>query len=312
MTIAVVVPTKNRPSDLALAVTSLMAQHRLPDELFVVDQSDGTESRRAVEDCLIPAAASGQMVRCEYIHDPKISSANAARNAGIRKAHSEIVAVIEDDIVLEPQALRCLLAAYERHPEFLGVSGVVTNYRAPAVWVRAFDRLFTLGPFADERQPLYWRCDSFAPHDVVRVSQMGGLMSWRAEAIAGLAFDETLKALRVRGEDRDFCFQVSARAARGRRVFGMAMGARIRHNPSAVGRVHGRLEELRVVSQHWFFSRHLRGSLWNALLYAWWNIGLALAALAASARRGSFEPLRSLTRGWQRIRKGYLFPVALS
>jgi len=306
MTISVIVPTKNRPSDLAVAMKSLVEQTRVPDEILVVDQSEDRGSEVSVKAVLQAAALKGVRPEMRYVRDPGIQGANAARNVGMRMAKSEIVALIEDDIVLERFALERLLQAYERYPDLLGMSGAITNYGPPSRAFQLFDRFFTLGAFTDDRQPLYWRCDEYGPDDVVPITQMGGLMTWRATAIVGLAFDETPKALRLRGEDRDFCFMISGRAGRGRRVFGMAMGARLAHNPSPVGRFRGRLEELKAVSQHWFYRRHLGRSPVHTLFYAWWNVGLALSAVAAALRRRSLEPVRALGRGWRHIARGYL------
>jgi glycosyltransferase involved in cell wall biosynthesis len=306
MTISVIVPTKNRPHDLALAMQSLVAQTRLPDEIIVVDQSEDGGSELSVKALLDAAALKGVRLELRYVRDPAIVGANAARNVGMRMAKSEIVALIEDDIVLERFALERLLQAYERYPELLGMSGAITNYGPPSRAFRLFDRIFTLGAFTDDRQPLYWGCDDYGADEVVPITQMGGLMTWRASAIVDLAFDETPKALRVRGEDRDFCFMTSGRAGRGRRVFGMAMGARLAHNPSPVGRFRGRLEELKAVSQHWFYRRHLSRSPVHTLLYAWWNVGLVLSAVVAALRGRSLEPVRALGRGWRHIARGYL------
>lgn len=306
-TITVVVPTKNRPRDLSVAVRSVLLQTRPPEELVIVDQSVEPESNAAVRNEFEDVSRRGaSLPRLQYVHDPAIAGANPARNLGMRMAQGSIVALIEDDIALEPDALERLLVAYAAHPELLGISGIITNYAPPSPFLRLFDRLFTLGPFVDERQPIYWRWREHGDAEVIPVRQMGGLMTWRAEAIAGLGFDETPKTLRVRGEDRDFCFQVSARAGRGRSVFGVAAGARLTHNPSPIGRHQGRFEELRVVSQHWFYSRHLRGSPSNQALYLWWNLGLVLSAFAASIRRLRLQPLRSLARGWRGIREGYV------
>src|SRR5574341_879078 len=305
MTISVIVPTKNRPTELALAVRSVLQQTALPLELIVVDQSEDRESEAAVRREIETAGSRGRDLQLRYMRDPSIAGANAARNAGMRAARGEIVAVIEDDMVLDPLAFERLAMAYRRHPGLVGMSGVITNYGPPSRAFKIFDRVFSLGPFFDDRQPLYWSWDAYSADVVVPITQMGGLMTFRAEAVEGLEFDATPKDLRVRGEDRDFCFQVSRRTGRGRHVFGMAMGARLTHNPSPVGRYRGRLEELRVVSQHYFYSRHLRGSLANAALHAWWHAGIILSALLASCHRRNLEPLRSLLRGWRRIRHGY-------
>src|SRR5574341_495410 len=305
MTISVIVPTKNRPTALALAVRSVLQQTALPLELIVVDQSADRESEVAVRREVETAGLRGRDLQLRYTRDPSIAGANAARNAGMRAARGEIVAVIEDDMVLDPLAFERLAMAYRRHPGLVGMSGVITNYGPPSRAFKIFDRVFSLGPFFDDRQPLYWSWDAYGEDVVVPITQMGGLMTFRAEAVEGLEFDATPKDLRVRGEDRDFCFQVSRRTGRGRHVFGMAMGARLTHNPSPVGRYRGRLEELRVVSQHYFYSRHHRASVFGTACYLWCNVGLTISALAAACRRRSLKPLRSLLRGWWRVWTGY-------
>ena len=308
VTISIVTPTKNRPKDLAAALRSVLAQTLLPIEIIVVDQSEDRESEAAVKREIEAVVSRDNCPNIHYVRDPAIAGANAARNVGMKAARGEIIAIIEDDIVLEPLALQRLLEAYDSHPHMLGMSGTITNYPPPSLAVRVFNRLFSLGPFHDDRQPLYWRWQRYPPTEVVPISRMGGLLTFRARAVTDLEFDTTPKVLRVRGEDRDFCFVVAGQTGGGRRVFGMAMGARLTHNPSPVGRHRGRAEELDVVSQHYFYSRHLRGSAVNTALYAWWNIGIGLYAVMAASYGRHLEPIRSLVRGWRLIRDGYLRP----
>ena len=42
--ITAVIPTKNRPLDLPHAVTSILNQSRIPNELVIIDQSDDSRS----------------------------------------------------------------------------------------------------------------------------------------------------------------------------------------------------------------------------------------------------------------------------
>lgn len=309
-TISIVIPTKNRPRDLAVAFRSVLAQTRLPLEIIIVDQSEDQASEAAVASEMEAAGPRDTYPNLRYIRDPAIAGANAARNVGMKAAQSDIIAIIEDDIVLEPLALERLLEAYEGNPDLLGISGAITNYPPPTLPFRVFNRLFSLGPFHDDRQPLYWRWQWYQPTEVVPVAQMGGLLTFRTPVVAKLEFDSTPKVLRVRGEDRDFCFALARQADRAHPIFGMAMGVRLTHNPSPVGRYRGRPEELDVVSQHYFYSRHLRGSAVNTALYVWWNIGIALYAALAACYRWHLEPLRSLLRGWRLIRRDYLLSAA--
>lgn len=60
---------------------------------------------------------------------------------------------LEDDVRLERDFLQRLLYAHVEHPQAVGVSGIITNYRRPRWFI------FLRGPFHEERQAAYWRAD---------------------------------------------------------------------------------------------------------------------------------------------------------
>ena len=51
MTFSVVIPTKNRPTELATVIDSLLAQSRLPDQLIIIDQSS---PNKVIREKIIP------------------------------------------------------------------------------------------------------------------------------------------------------------------------------------------------------------------------------------------------------------------
>ena len=48
MLISVIIPTKNRPNDLLAAIKSIVDQNRIPDQIVVIDQSEGDESETLI------------------------------------------------------------------------------------------------------------------------------------------------------------------------------------------------------------------------------------------------------------------------
>ncbi|MBI2292902.1 MAG: glycosyltransferase, partial [Betaproteobacteria bacterium] len=82
MLISAVIPTKNRPRDLANAVLSILTQSRPPDELLVIDQSPDDESQRRVDALFAPA----QHTTLVYVHDPRIAGLVAAKQAAVARA----------------------------------------------------------------------------------------------------------------------------------------------------------------------------------------------------------------------------------
>ncbi len=73
LTVSVIIPTKNRPGDLALAVSTLFQQTILPIELIIIDQSRSDESQRKIEQIFHDAPAEiWGCVRLRYVRDPTL------------------------------------------------------------------------------------------------------------------------------------------------------------------------------------------------------------------------------------------------
>ncbi len=98
--VAVVIPTHDRPADLARAVASVLAQTLAPAEVVVVD--DGSDP---------PCILADERVRI-LRHDVPRGVAQA-RNAAIAATTSPLVAFLDDDDTWRPHALARLTAALE-------------------------------------------------------------------------------------------------------------------------------------------------------------------------------------------------------
>lgn len=98
-TVTVVIPTRNRPELLAATLASVAAQAVAPTEVIVVD--DGSDVPLAPE--TLPRLRP-RVVR----HEQSLGVA-AARNAGIRAAQTEWIALLDDDDLWAPDKLRLQL-----------------------------------------------------------------------------------------------------------------------------------------------------------------------------------------------------------
>lgn len=86
--ISVVYPTRNRPEMIVRSLRALLEGDSLPDEIVVVDQSDGDGTRRALE------ALAAPRVR----HVPSsLRGLSNSRNTGIAETRSPIIGFIDDD-----------------------------------------------------------------------------------------------------------------------------------------------------------------------------------------------------------------------
>jgi GT2 family glycosyltransferase len=281
--VSVIIPTKNRRADLEETIRTLLAQTRIPDELIIVDQSQTKSLLRT------------SSLSLKYIYNPEITGASQARNEGMKQATGDCWLFLDDDVVLEPDFIEKLLAAYA--PGVTGVSGIITNYSAPPIMQRIWTAIFELGPFHDRRQAIYCDARRLAGSAPIKVREFGGgLMSFRADEIRGLRFDENLNGACF-AEDIDFCACLPRNS-----VLLIAPQARLvhKHSPEARNSVHWL--DPHAQGANYMRQRHWRYGIWNNLCFAWLNVGYALSATLSSARRMSWEPWRAWKRGAERGR----------
>ncbi len=280
--VSVIIPTKNRHSDLDTIVRSLLAQTVLPTELIIVDQS-------ARQTLVNPAN-----LRIQYIYEPSLSGASTARNVGMAVATGDIWLFLDDDVVLESNFIEEIIAAYTAGVS--GVSGIVTNYERPPMRQLFWEILFMRGPFLDDRQRIYRSADKLRKGLPIPVRQFGaGLMSFRASTIKDLRFDPNLTGASP-GEDIDLC----ARLPMGSRLV-MTPKARLVHRRSPEGRDATHWLSTTAQVSTYMRERHWKRGLRNNLSYFWLNAGYAMAAMLSSLKHASFKPWHAWREG---VRKG--------
>ena len=118
--ITAVIPSLNRPALLGEAITSLLNQTLVPDEIIVVD--DGS-TPPVDKDTL--ASQYGPTIR--VIRHEVSRGLAYARNHGAEEASGDYLVHLDDDDLLAPNTLEEALSLFERAPDtdivFLGVEG---------------------------------------------------------------------------------------------------------------------------------------------------------------------------------------------
>jgi GT2 family glycosyltransferase len=287
--LAVVIPTRNRPDDLRAAVKTLLVQTVLPREVIIVDQSPRDDSERAIAELF--AGASDRVrrqVTLKYIHDPAISGLATARNEALKHSHGEVVLFLDDDVELEADFVETLLRAYAEHPEVAGISGIITNYVPELLLNRLWRRVFVIGPFHDDRQTIYQKAESLRYSAPLRVTRFtGALMSFRSSAIRDVRFDANLKGA-SEGEDVDFCMHLEPSAK-----LVIHPGARLAHKISPAGRAAEHWIGPVVRGNAYLYYRNWNSGVKNRVCFFWLRAGYSLLALAASVRRRDLVPWRT-------------------
>lgn len=113
LTVGVVVPAYNAERYIGDALESVVRQTRIPDQIVVVDDGSTDATREIISAWAEECDRSLEIIRQENRGIP------AARNAGIRRAGTDLVALLDADDIWEPFHLTKTAGALESHPELV-------------------------------------------------------------------------------------------------------------------------------------------------------------------------------------------------
>jgi biofilm PGA synthesis N-glycosyltransferase PgaC len=121
--VSVLIPAFNEASVIAISVTAALAVDYPELEVLVLDDGSTDETEAAARE------AAGGDPRCRVIRDP-VNRGKADRlNFGFQAAQFDLVAVVDADTHIHPQALKLLVTRMGRSPLVAAVAGAphVTN-----------------------------------------------------------------------------------------------------------------------------------------------------------------------------------------
>ena len=203
MTFSVVIPTKNRPTELATVIDSLLVQSRLPDQLIIIDQSS---SDKVIREKVTPLAQE-KGVALDYIHDETITGLVQAKAASIPYNHCDYISFFDDDIVHEPDYLNVIEQAWVNYPNMIGVNGVILNAPKEGFLRRLLFRFTHFGLFKDNRQQVLRKLKETTQVPQAVDALSGGLSTWKKEVFEQLSFDTKNKFHAY--EDKEFSIRVN-------------------------------------------------------------------------------------------------------
>jgi GT2 family glycosyltransferase len=310
--ISVVTPTLRRPAEVEGLFENLSRQILLPDELILVDGAPHTET--ATEEAV--SRLSGSLpFKCRYIRHG--GGTAIQRNVGIEEAAGELVALIDDDVRLEPDFFETMAAVFagDSAREVGGVVGYRTNQHFKLEetqrwrWYRRLRLLKTYEPGHYDFECGYPINASMQPpfEGTREVEFMTTSCAvWRREVFdAGLRFDTFFRDYGVL-EDAHF----SLRAGRRWRLLqcGDAHCVEL-HSPN--GRADRRKVGYKyVVNYYYVFQDIVRPLTWRHKARFWRYQAFELCRIAASAlrrrRRSDLSELRGRLRGILAVARGEL------
>ena len=186
MQLSIVIPTRNRASQLERTLQNLLLQ-TIPTqdfEVVVVDNDSGDETPEFLR------RFGQRFPNWQCFRQPKPGAA-AARNAGIASCQGAIVLFIDDDVIAEPDLVRQHLKSHDSHPGCAVLGRVLNGWNqndSAFHWVISQKELLHSFRFPDSSnvpfQHLY-TCNASIPRDLLLKA---GLFD---EQFAGAAFEDT-------------------------------------------------------------------------------------------------------------------------
>jgi glycosyltransferase involved in cell wall biosynthesis len=136
--ISLVICTYNRSAYLRQtldSVLTLRSGESLEWEVVVVDNNSADDTAAVIE-----AYAQGRLSRLRGFFEKKQGLSNA-RNRGIQEARGEIVAFLDDDIILDPEWLMDIARAFEEHGAacVAGKVRIHSSVKRPGWWHGDYD-----------------------------------------------------------------------------------------------------------------------------------------------------------------------------
>jgi GT2 family glycosyltransferase len=300
----VAVCTRNRPAAVTAFLESIEAQVALPDEVLIVDASDGTATEHAAR-----GFARGVARRLRYVRvAPSARGLTRQRNLALRLVSRPLIAFFDDDIVLDPHCLERMVAGHHRLGHLAaGVAAYIENERLvpPALW-----RLRRLTGIVSTLAPgRYCRSGFSTPWGFLEPTSAlvsgdwlpGGATMWRTELARRVGFESGFAGYGS-GEDLDFSLRV---ARFGRLV--LAGDARVRHLKAEGGRPDGYDAGYRGLANHYHIHRYsLPGRRRRDAL--WFGYAFVLDTLLRAS--GLLRPSRfAWTRGFVEGRAEFLWDL---
>jgi GT2 family glycosyltransferase len=296
------ITTLNRPEELRRALASVLQQTVLPDQIVIVDASEGRPETPLADEI----RAAGIRLNAMFAERGRTRQLNL----GIRACTEDIVIVIDDDVVLDRNFVHGMLAAFDRVGPRLGVAqGLMENDTLRPWPARALRALF-LQPRHTVSAPGHMLRSGYytvpiRPTQITRAEAVRlTATAFRREALLEFPPDEHLGGYALK-EDIDLSYRI------GRKYLVVVNPhARFRHLKTPTARIAIREKSaMHVVNNFWFFSKHLRGSTLNEIAFAWAMLGRLGAELARSVVKrepayalGTLDGLRTVARERRRRR----------
>ena len=300
--ISVVIPTRDRLSELNDLMRTFLDQTTMPFQVIIVDGSR-TESARKVASSFF---VNFETRDCQliYLHE-RLNGLAAARNFGVKFAKGDAILFLDDDTLLDRDVIHELSNFLRNNETALGVGPLVILGRkllsdklsSGNVW-RILAKTMMMQYWEKNRLGVRRSGETIMPSSLTRpiIAQrlLGGAMCYRASVFKKYSFDTNLKRWSYL-EDLDFSYRVQK--GNPNSLYAIPQG-KVLHKASPVSRMDADLlTQMMVVYRFYvFFKNQSRESIFNVPAFLLAQFGRLIANIIMLAMT------RSNQHSWQLIR----------
>jgi GT2 family glycosyltransferase len=289
--ISVVVPTRNRPGDLAQLLHTILDQTSLPFQVIIVDGSQKETARQVARSFRREFDATG----CHLIYLVGGSDGTSpAKNLGARFAGGEAIFFLDDDILLDRQAILEISDFLRTNKSALGIQPWVIQEEmrdsglAVRIW-KHFAKIMMLSYTEPDRVRVRRSLEGVFPSIVTRVISAqrlhGCAMCYRREVFKTCSFDTNLKRWGYM-DDLDFSYRIYCNHPNSLYV---VPEAKVIHKRSPTSRLEGQvLANMQTIYRFYvFFKIQAGNSILNLPAFLWAQIGRLIFATSRFVIRKS-------------------------
>lgn len=293
---AVVICTRNRPTELARTLESVAQQPGAENRpVLVVDGSDQDEAEHTAT---VVQDWRDDALPFHYHRFERPPAGTRQRNAGVDLLPKtvDIVHFIDDDVTLRDRYFDTLVDALREHPSLLGVGGLILpsecdSFRPRIHWGHRF---FLLGTNEPNRVlPSGQTTSAWSTNDPIQPAEWLSTCasSYRRRVFRTHRFDPNARGPSPRLEDLDFSFRV----AQDGPLAVVPEAECVHHVSPRNRRSSAATTRERIARRYWFIEKNLDRPL-NRLAF-WWSVVGQLVAVLVSSDPNSSAALRGLLRG---------------
>lgn len=279
MRISAIIPTYNRPKELARCLDSILTQSFLPTEVIVVDSGNNEETFNATKNKEKSFDEKG--ISLIYTKN-NVDSLTTAKKIGILSSSGDVVSILDDDMTLGKDYYREIVRVYETIPRALGVEGY-NQYRGKkrgllSRIVEAYQRVFLIRINHDSKFRLLPSLGTTYSDRVgiVDCEWLSGPSTFKTDTVRRIGPDENLMKY-CWNEDLDISYRVFKKHPG---TLFMATAAEYYHEDPQLRRVPKKeLFYMAEVYDLYLFYKNILQTPKNKALYAWSRAGRLLLSL---------------------------------